>query len=55
MGVGVRVGSIVSEVGAASFLNALFSTIVGLLEPDGRGSRFPVISINFYEGIIPST
>lgn len=50
MSVGVRVGSIVSEIGASSFFNAFFSTIKGLLEPEGAGTRFPIISGEFYEG-----
>jgi len=53
MSVGVRVGSIVSEVGASSFFNSFFSTIKGLLEPAGAGTRFPAISIDFYDGYVP--
>lgn len=54
MSVGVRVGSIVDEVGASSFFNSFFSTIWGLLEPDGPGTRFPVVSKEFYEGRVPA-
>ena len=54
MSVGVRVGSIVDEVGAPSFFNSFFSTIKGLLEPAGAGTRFPVISNDFYEGRVPA-
>ena len=50
MSVGVRVGSIIDEVGAPSFFNAFFSTVTGLLEPAGTGTRFPVIGIDFYAG-----
>lgn len=50
MSVGVRVGSIVDEVGASSFFNAFFATIWGVLEPNGPGTKYPVISIEFYEG-----
>jgi len=52
MSVGVRVGSIVSEVGAPDFFNSFFSTIKGLLEPAGAGTRFPLISVAFYSGRI---
>ncbi|GAA0707386.1 Imm70 family immunity protein [Dokdonella soli] len=50
MTVGIKVGSIVSEIGASSFLNAFFSTVAGLLENDDAGTRFPVISKDLYEG-----
>jgi Immunity protein 70 len=52
MSVGIKVNSIVDEVGASSFLNSFFSTVVGLLEQGTRGSRFPVISLSFYKGSI---
>lgn len=55
MSVGVRVGSIISEIGASSFFNSFFSTVKGLLEPKGIGTRFPVISREFYEGCIPAS
>ncbi|MGU3776432.1 Imm70 family immunity protein [Burkholderia metallica] len=54
MSVGVRVGAIVDEVGASSFFNSFFSTIWGLLEPDGPGTKFPVVSNEFYEGRVPA-
>jgi hypothetical protein len=54
MPIGVRVGSIISEIGASSFFNSFFSTIKGLLEPAGAGTRFPVISDHFYDGCIPA-
>ncbi|AQQ42191.1 MULTISPECIES: Imm70 family immunity protein [Burkholderia] len=54
MSVGVRVGSIVDEVGASSFFNSFFSTIWGLLESNGPGTKFPVVSKEFYEGRVPA-
>jgi hypothetical protein len=54
MTVGIQAGSSISEVGASSFFNAFFSTLTGLLEPEGRGTRFPVIAGDFYEGHISS-
>jgi hypothetical protein len=54
MSVGVRVGSIVDEVGSPSFFNAFFSTIAGRLEPAGAGTRFPVVSVDFYDGRVPA-
>ncbi|RQR79226.1 hypothetical protein DIE11_17720 [Burkholderia sp. Bp9012] len=52
MSIGIRVGPIVSEIGAPSFFNSFFSTIQGLLEPEGAGTRFPVISGEFYDGCV---
>jgi len=52
MTIGIRVGSIVNEIGAPSFLNAFFSTVAGLLENDDPGTRFPLVSNDLYEGHI---
>lgn len=54
MSVGVRVGSIIDEVGTPDFFNAFFSTVKGLLEPAGAGTRFPVVSMDFYDGCVPA-
>ena len=53
MAIGIRLGSIVDEIGASSFLNAFFSTIVGLLENGNPGAVYPVVSINLYDGSVP--
>ena len=50
MGVGIRVGSVIDEIGAPDFLNAFFSTISKNLEPEGWGSRFPSLLIDLYQG-----
>ena len=50
MGVGIKVGSVISEVGAPSFLHCFFSTISYHLEPGGWGSRFPLLMNDLYEG-----
>jgi len=52
MSVGIKLGSIIDELGSSSFLNSFFSTLVGLLENNVRGSRYPVISLEFYQGRI---
>lgn len=52
MTVGVKVGAIVDEVGAPSFLNCFFSTITGLLEGGHRGGKFPVVTEKLYAGEI---
>ncbi|MBI3071892.1 MAG: immunity 70 family protein [Deltaproteobacteria bacterium] len=52
MAVGLRVGSIVSEVGTADFLHAFFSTISRHLEPEGWGSRYPRLMKDLYHGKI---
>jgi len=50
MGVSLRVGAHSREVGTPDFLNAFFTTISYHLEPDGWGSRFPVLMGPLYEG-----
>jgi len=50
LAVGIKVGSIITEVGAPTFLNAFFSTVTAVLEAGSRGSVYPVISNDFYKG-----
>jgi len=50
MAVGFKLGSITDEVGSSQFLHAFFSTISGNLEPNGWGSRFPVLMNKLYQG-----
>jgi hypothetical protein len=50
MSVGVKVGSIVDEVGTADFFHAFFSTISHHLEPTGWGSKFPTLMNGLYQG-----
>ncbi|WP_108270533.1 Imm70 family immunity protein [Stenotrophomonas maltophilia] len=50
MGIGIQLGRITDEIGSSEFLYAFFSTITGNLEPDGWGSRFPVIMKQLYAG-----
>ena len=50
MAVGVTVGSITDELGAASFVHAFFSTISAHCEPDGWGTSFPHLLNALYQG-----
>lgn len=50
MGVGIQLGRITDEIGSGDFLYAFFSTITGNLEPDGWGSRFPILMRQLYAG-----
>ena len=50
MGVGIQLGRITDEIGTGAFLYAFFSTIAGNLEPDGWGSRFPILMKQLYAG-----
>ena len=50
MGVGIRVGGVIDELGAGSFLQAFFSTISHRLEPSGWGTRFPLLMNRLYQG-----
>jgi 2,3-bisphosphoglycerate-dependent phosphoglycerate mutase len=53
MTIGIELGSITDEIGTADFFKAFFSTISGNLEPEGQGSRFPVIMKKLYMGELP--
>ena len=46
----LRNGSVVTEVGPAAILHALFSTVAARLEPNGWGSRFPITMNRLYQG-----
>lgn len=54
MAVGIKVGSVIDEIGAPSFLHAFFSTISAHCEPKGWGSRFPRLLKELYQGQLPS-
>lgn len=55
MAVGFFVKPIFFLVGTGSFLNSLFSTILVKLENRQRGSRFPLIMNNLYNGKVSNT
>lgn len=42
----------VEEIGTPSFLHAVFSTMSGNLEPQGWGSRFPILMNELYNGAL---
>jgi 2,3-bisphosphoglycerate-dependent phosphoglycerate mutase len=50
LAVGLRVRSNVWPVGTGDFFHAFFSTISARLEPDGWGTRFPVLMNELYSG-----
>jgi 2,3-bisphosphoglycerate-dependent phosphoglycerate mutase len=50
MGVGIKVGQIIDEIGSASFLHSFFSTISAHCETEGWGSRFPTLMNRLYQG-----
>lgn len=50
MSVGIKVGSIIDEIGTSDFFHAFFSTVSRNLENEGRGSRFPIIQGELYQG-----
>lgn len=47
MAVGLKVGSIIDEIGSEDFLHAFFSTIAARLEPRW-GERFPMLMTRLY-------
>ena len=50
MSVGIKVGSIIDEIGTSDFLHSFFSTASSNLETNGWGSRFPHVMKTLYEG-----
>lgn len=50
MAVGVKLRSVTTEIGTGEFFNAFFSSVSGLLEPSGWGTRFPTIANKLYAG-----
>ena len=54
MGVGIKAGSVIDEIGTSEFLHAFFSTISRHLEPKGWGARFPELLKELYQGKLPA-
>lgn len=50
MTIGLKLGSITDEIGTGDFLYCFFSTISGNLEPEGWGTRFPMLLTALYQG-----
>jgi 2,3-bisphosphoglycerate-dependent phosphoglycerate mutase len=50
MAIGFHVGNLSYEVGAGSFLNCFFSTLVHRIENDERGSKYPLLTKTLYQG-----
>ena len=52
MGVGIKTGNMTTELGGSDFLHSFFSTISYHLEPNGWGTKYPVVLDRLYnEGI----
>ncbi len=54
MAVGIKVGSIIDEIGTGDFLHAFFSTLSANLE-SGWGDRFPALLRKLYSGELASS
>jgi hypothetical protein len=52
MSVGIKVGSIIDEIGAPSFVHAFFSTISAHCEPQGWGTQLPHLINELYQGTL---
>jgi hypothetical protein len=52
MAIYVTVGVSDYEIGSGSFFNSFFSTISYHLEPNGWGSKYPVLMNEFYQGTL---
>lgn len=48
--VGLKIGSVIAEVGSGAFFHSFFSTVAVNLEPAGWGTRFPIIMNRLYAG-----
>ena len=55
MSVGIRVGSIIDEIGSASFVHAFFSTVTTYCEKNNWGTRFPHSMNELYQGHLPAS
>lgn len=51
MAIGIKVGSIIDEIGTSDFLHAFYSTVSGKLE-SRWGERFPTL-MHLYHGELP--
>ncbi|MBZ9557493.1 MULTISPECIES: Imm70 family immunity protein [Modicisalibacter] len=52
MSVGIKVGSIIDEIGTSNFLHAFFSTVSANLESNGWGTCFPIVLGKLYQGYL---
>lgn len=52
MTVGLKQGSVVTEIGPGEVLHSVFSTIAVRLENNQWGSRFPVVMNKLYQGSV---
>ena len=50
MAVGLKIGPIFYKIGTGSFLNCFFSTIAHNLEKSKRGSKYPYLMKELYNG-----
>jgi hypothetical protein len=50
MTVGIKVDYLWFQIGNGEFLNAFFSTISYHLEPNGWGSKYPIVMKDLYNG-----
>jgi hypothetical protein len=54
MTIGMRQGSVLTEIGPGGLLHSLFSTVAVRLEEGNWGVRFPLLMGKLYEGCISS-
>ena len=50
MTVGIKVGSVVTEIGTGSFFHSFFSSVSYHLEPKGWGTNYPILMNKLYQG-----
>jgi 2,3-bisphosphoglycerate-dependent phosphoglycerate mutase len=53
MAIALMIDNVATELGRGDFVHAFFSTISARLEPEGWGTRFPVLMTELYQGEMP--
>ncbi|NHZ94355.1 hypothetical protein F2P46_01130 [Massilia sp. CCM 8734] len=54
MTIGMRQGSVVTEIGPGGLLHSLMSTVAAHLENGNWGARFPLLMGKLYQGSLPA-
>lgn len=55
MSIGLKQGSVFTEIGPGGILHSLFSTIAVHLENGKWGSKFPLLMTKLYQGSLPAS
>ncbi|RKH61047.1 immunity 70 family protein [Corallococcus aberystwythensis] len=53
MAIALMIDNVATELGTGDFVHAFFSTLSARLEPEGWGTRFPLLLNALYQGELP--